>query len=187
MTGFPSLLSFFLSKSISLFFYAIHILQNVFIVEIKLFVSNLGFAAWIISIFSWLLIRNKTIVLIGFTYFLFSVRPFPKSAILVKKACKEVVIIENETMYSKDPESPYSKICSEIFFIKKYEKILDAEKKYVWREFELLFEKNGRLREIKYNGQVILKAFDIISRKSPCMINLNRMEAEFIDGSKFKL
>ena len=176
-----------LSKSIILFFYAIHILQNVFIVEIKLFLSNFGLAAWIISIFLWLLIRNKTIILVGFTCFLFSVSSFPKSAILVNKSCKELLIIDNETIYSKDLESPYSKICSEIFFIKKYEKILDAEKKYIWKEFELLFEKNGRLREIKYNGRTVLKAFDIISRKSPCMINLNRMEAEFIDGSKLRL
>ena len=187
ITCFPNLLSFLLSKSISLFFYSIHILQNLFIVEVKLFVSNFGLAAWIISIFLWLLIKNKTIILVGFTCFLFSLRPFPKSAILINKSCKEALIIDNETIYSKDLESSYSKICSEIFFIKKYEKILDGEKKYIWKEFELLFEKNGRLREIKYNGRTVLKAFDIISRKSPCIINLNTMEAEFIDGSRLKL
>lgn len=188
--GFPKILVFLLAKSIFLFFYIIYLIKDLFIIEIKLCLLDSGIIVWVISIFSWLLIKNTFMVLCGFICFLFSLYPMPKSVILISKSCKEVVIIDNEIAYSEDPESLYSKICSETFFVKKCEKIsseIKIDRTYFWKKFEIVFEKNNRLREIKYNGQVVLKAFNIISQRSPCMIDLYRMEAEFIDGSKLKL
>jgi hypothetical protein len=111
--------------------------------------------------------------------------------ILIDRSCRNFAFFQDEIIHANDPESFHSKICAELFLAKEIRSIPEEMKKndriYLWKNLEIITQKNGKLMEIRKNGKIVLKVFDLISRKSACKIDLSRMEVKFSDGSKLLL
>lgn len=181
VTAFPSILVFYLDKSIDLLLYLVKLVSNIAICGVSLRIGDMPLLLWSIAIFTWVLLRNRGILLLAsIAASILCINKKVIAAISISKDGKEIAFLKDNIMWARNPESFHSYACFDLWrplsiLPIDYPPIKTIDRGYSWNKIKLVTNKsNGRFIEAWYNDSLILRRWDMVSRKSPAEIALHQ-------------